>query len=151
MEGGWIPLTFVLDTTALWHPPLTARILEMRSRAVHQVRFVLPAVAYAERRRQLARDRRNVSVWEEDLRRAQIEVEHFGAEEAARLRVDDDDLWERHARDYLVASHVGPGRVAVTYDEGPAWHNVPLIDPDTATDLLASILEGPDWVRSRAP
>lgn len=151
MEGRWLPLTLVLDTSALWHPPLTTRILEMRERTVHQVRFVLPGVAYAERRRQLLRDGRDVGVWDEDLRRARIEVEAFGPTEAARIRAVNDDLWEKHARDYLVAAHVGPGRVAVTYDEGPAWRDVPLIDPETAADFLASILDGPGWVQPRAP
>lgn len=142
-------MTLVLDTSALWHPTLLRRLTEAHGRGL-RVDVVLPAVAYAERYRQLARDARDMLRWQTDLENAGIRVEPFTEAEAERLRGLDDETWRAHARDFLVTAHVhGPDRVAVASDTGEAWHRVPLIDPDAAQDFLERLLDGPGWAAGR--
>lgn len=100
MEGP--ALRILLDTSVFFKP---AAMAELRSR--HED-VVLPAVAFAERARQLRRDGRALDVFLEGLQANHIMVEPFGHDEALRRAqfVTDDSMWKRHSRDALIAGHV---------------------------------------------
>ncbi len=103
-------MRIVLDTNVFFHPPALDQIGGIPHDAV------VPAVAYAERVRQLAR--RGVTVEEFDayLRGNDLVVEPLGPEEASRHppRIHDDAVWARVARDALIAGHVRDGDVLWT-------------------------------------
>ena len=136
-------MILVLDTSALWHRPLVETLISARDGGLHErgeVRALLPAVAFAERFRQLRRDGRDVETWLRRLEDAGIAVEPFGPVEARRLPKVEERLWARHARDYLVAAHLDEGRIAVTADEGPHWSGVVRWHPAQAQRAVASLL-----------
>jgi predicted nucleic acid-binding protein len=96
-------MRIVLDTGVLFEPRA------LRHAVASGLRVILPAVAFAERAR-LVRDAGSVDVLVHWLHRARIDVEPFGASQAIRLAkftLPEAD-WSRHARDALIASHLGP-------------------------------------------
>lgn len=138
-------MKLVLDTSALWHRPLAAALVEAAAEgcfADGRLEAILPATAYAERRRQLTRDGRDVARWVEALRDMGVRVEQFGRDEADRVALSPlaEDEWRRHARDALVAAHVHAGRAAVTEDRGPAWRGVPRMSPGEAAEAVCEMV-----------
>lgn len=133
-------MILVLDTGALWHAPL----LEALGRAhgmgfvPSSIRAILPAVAYAERRRQLLRDGLSTAAWKAILGTAGIEVAPFGEWHGDHLADESasDAVWGRHARDFLIAAHAGEGRWVVTEEDGPAWSRLDVLRPEQAVALL---------------
>lgn len=104
-------MRIVFDTSAFF--------VSAALRAVRDGSFdaVVPAVAFAERARQLASEGRlaprQFLAW---LAANRMPVEPFGAEEALRIAagVRDRALWNRSARDAMIAGHVGPEDVLWT-------------------------------------
>lgn len=103
-------MRIVLDTGVLWRPAA------IRDLATSPHEIVLPAVAFAERLRQLAGQGRPPGPFEALIARMGITVEPFGKTEARRFvpRLTDDDRWRRLARDAMIAGHVGPDDVLWT-------------------------------------
>lgn len=103
-------MRFILDTGVFYHPGT------LREVVAQGVEVVVPAVAFTERARQLRRDGRSV----EDFTRLLLEhafvVEPYGLVQALRraVHVADDRTWARHARDAMIAGHVGPEDVLWT-------------------------------------
>lgn len=97
-------MRIVLDTGVLFRPEA------LRAARSDGRRVVLPAIAYAERHRQLARDGMDTARFEAALAHAGIHVEPFAAPQARALprAARDDAVWRRHARDALVAAHLEP-------------------------------------------
>lgn len=128
-------MRFVLDTNALWHRPLLDALAVANAPArLHEV--VLPAVAYAERLRQIGHDPQRLAVFHAQLDAIGCAVEPFGADEARRVQPMRPADWEDHARDFLVAAHVHSDRIGITADTGPAWRGCTILDPDGATDAV---------------
>lgn len=99
----------VLDTGVLWAPDALERLVAQPADAI------LPAVAFTERARQILQAGRRVQELWDLLHRADIEVEVFRAEHGLRVAARLDDVaWRRHARDALIAGHVGPEDVLWT-------------------------------------
>lgn len=98
-------LRIILDTNTLFRPRLLAQARDS-GRPV-----VLPAVALAERIRQLERDGRHIERFKAMVQAAGIVIEPFDLDEAERVPegARDDRLWLRHARDALIAAHLRPG------------------------------------------
>lgn len=96
-------MRIVLDTGVFYHPAA------LREAARQGLDVVVPVVAFTERARQLARDGRPVGEFLAILEEHGFAVEPLTVREALRLpvRVRDDRLWLRHARDALIAGHVG--------------------------------------------
>lgn len=91
----------VIDTGIFYH----AGALTALAGAKEDV--IVPAVAFAERVRQLRRDGRRVEAFLEALAANHWQVEPLGAAEGLRVPpVTDDRVWRRHARDALIAAHV---------------------------------------------
>lgn len=103
---------------------------------------VLPAVAYAERIRQLRADSLDIERWREGIATAGIAIEPFGEREAERVPAEAGDpaLWRKHARDYLVAAHVEGDREVVTSDRGPAWKGIRVLTPARAAEAIRDLL-----------
>jgi hypothetical protein len=102
----------ILDTGALFQPEWLRLAVE------EGLELVLPVVAFAERRRQLLRDGRDVGRFEGSLAEWGVRIEPLGVEQACRYTgVTDDDAWHELARDALVAAHVG--------DEDVLWTTNP--------------------------
>ena len=96
-------MRIIIDTNILFDP--TA----LRALARSSLPVVLPMVAFAERARHVWRDRRtspgNLAA---AINEMGIDIEPLGMEEAARfVPFLADPLWHRHARDALIAGHVG--------------------------------------------
>lgn len=102
-------MRIVLDSGVLWRPDV------MRSLKDRRITLVLPAVAYAERLRQLTHRSQDVRRFQQALRIANITIEPFGEDEAERVcpRVPEQ-LWPRLARDAMIAGHVRRGDLLVT-------------------------------------
>lgn len=98
-------MRIILDTGVLFRPAALRQTLDEPRVAI------LPAVAYAERCRQLRRDGRDRERLRTLLAFSGITVEAFSEDEAHRLPslTRDDRLWRRHARDALIAAHVREG------------------------------------------
>jgi hypothetical protein len=97
------PMRIVLDTTVFFQ----RRAIDALPDDVRPK--IVPAVAFAERARQLARDRSFDAGHVRQLFEDEgWEIEPFGPDEAARVaaRTTDDRVWDRHARDALIAGHV---------------------------------------------
>lgn len=103
-EGGWLPLRILLDTGALYRPDV------LRAARSERRRVVLPTIAYAERRLQLARDGLDPARLDNLLTQTGVRLEPFSEEHARRLPRGalDDARWQRHARDAMIAAHLGP-------------------------------------------
>lgn len=146
MEGGRIPLILVLDTTALWDRSLLEMLGRASARGLQErgaLEAVLPAVAYAERIRQLRRDGQSERTWMAQLGTSGIRIEAFGREEADRLPEApvDDDAWAGRSRDFLISRHVHGERIAVTEDAGPPWSGLRRLAPGAAAEAIRSLLE----------
>lgn len=99
----------ILDTGVLWNPEAMDRARRMDGVVV------LPAVAFTERARQIAQAGRTVDELWRLVRSAGLLVESFRIEHGLMLAARLDDVtWRRHARDALIAGHVGPGDVLWT-------------------------------------
>jgi predicted nucleic acid-binding protein len=96
-------MRIILDTGAMFHPEVLRRTLQSKAPVV------LPAVAYAERRRQLRAAGRSLDEFSTLLAAALIDVEPFTRAEADRLPHMGDEPWRRMARDALIAAHVQAG------------------------------------------
>ncbi len=95
-------MRIVLDTSALFYP----KALESLA-AIQQV--VLPAVAFLERARQLARqDRMKPLDYRRLIEKQGWGIEPFGADEAVQspAHLLNDGSWKKLARDAMIASHV---------------------------------------------
>lgn len=93
----------VLDTGVFYRRELLEGFL------ASEIEVVVPAVAYAERVRQLRRDGRDVEEFDRALARGNFVVEPFGGEEALRIPALRDREWGEHARDAMIAAHVREG------------------------------------------
>lgn len=103
-------MVVVVDTNILWDTAALARLRDCAQPAV------LPAVALAERARQLLIQGRALDELWGTLHQAGIDVVPMMRDQAIRcgeLRVPDN-LWSRHARDAMIAGHVGPDDVLWT-------------------------------------
>lgn len=98
----------VLDTGAFYRPQ------RLRALQGRQTEVVVPAVAFAERVRQIGRAGGDVERFRLALARARFGVEPFGHAEALRMPRPDDARWSRHARDAMVAAHLRRGDVLWT-------------------------------------
>lgn len=138
-------MKLVLDTAALWHTPLLHALSDACQLGMMEhgdVEAILPAVAYAERLRQLAERGQDLRIWRARLEMMGIRVEPFSESQAEALAhtTVDVTMWKRHARDFLVAAHAAEDRIAVTPDEGPAWEGRRRLTPDAATAELRRML-----------
>jgi predicted nucleic acid-binding protein len=99
-----ILMRIVIDTGVLFHPE-TLRSLARRREAA-----VLPAVAYAERVRQLRQQGRSLQEFNQFLSKFKVIVEPFGPVEAERYasRLPEED-WQDLIRDAFIAGHVEDG------------------------------------------
>lgn len=102
--GGEV-LRIVLDTGVFFSRDIWERL----STRVDEI--VLPAVAYAERARQIHQGGGNLRSFEILLSAFQIEVESFSRAHALRraIHIEDQQWWKANARDAFIAGHVGPG------------------------------------------
>lgn len=142
-------MKLVLDANALWHRPLILALGDAHAAGLMgdgRVEAVLPAIAYAERIRQIQAGNGDVERWRGDLRVAGISIESFGPEEAHRLPDAslDEGAWRRHARDLLVAAHVWGDREVVTSDNGPAWAGIRRTTPAEACRALEALTTDPE-------
>lgn len=103
-------MAIVLDTGVLYHPEVLRRLAELPDD------IVLPAIAYAERGRQILRDGRSLPELDVALAENEIRVEPFDRDAALRyaVHVHDDATWRRTARDALIAGHVGENDILWT-------------------------------------
>ena len=95
----------VLDTGVFFHPAILRRLPE------REEDVVVPAVAMAERVRQLLRDGRNVQAFHDQLSAGDFTPEALQPEAACAIvqGLADDSKWDRLARDAFVAAHLRPG------------------------------------------
>lgn len=138
-------MRLVLDTNALWHPPLVDAISEAKTRGLMddgRLAVILPAIAYAERLRQLRAHARDLGRWREELDDSGVKIEAFGEREAHQLHeaAAEEALWRRHGRDFLIAAHAGVEGEVVTQDQGPAWRGVRTLTPPEAAAAIRDIL-----------
>jgi predicted nucleic acid-binding protein len=100
----------VLDTSALWSKDSLQRL-----QAAEEEDGILPAVAFTERARQIVDAGRSVQELWDVIARSRIMVESFRPEHGLRFAASLDDVtWRRHARDAMIAGHVGPDDVLWT-------------------------------------
>lgn len=102
-------MRILLDTGVLYHPRALDALVE-------DPRFsVLPAIALAERIRQIRRDGRDPEDLLELLEANRILIESFQKREAfAGVLMLDDTAWARLARDAMIAAHLRDGDVLWT-------------------------------------
>jgi hypothetical protein len=102
----------ILDTGVFFRPEALRRLSGMP----HLV--VVPAVAFAERARQLAKRGVGPDAFLDVLDRLGFHVEPFGPEEALRFApgLADDGRWRALARDAMIAGHLRPADLLWTTD-----------------------------------
>ncbi|MFA5860199.1 MAG: type II toxin-antitoxin system VapC family toxin [Candidatus Thermoplasmatota archaeon] len=95
----------VLDTGVFFYPTALER-LRIRGGDV-----VIPAVALAERVRQLRRDGRDEGAFMEAILLADYRPESLSPAAACAIArtIQDDAKWRRLSRDAFIAAHVQPG------------------------------------------
>lgn len=98
----------IIDTGVLFRPALMRELRDGGHSGV------LPAVALAERVRQLRREGRDVDRFLVELEATMTRIEPFGVHETLRTAPLDDATWKRHARDAMIAAHVREGDVLWT-------------------------------------
>lgn len=100
----------VIDTGVFWRPEALEKLAGLRRR------IVLPAVAFAERSRQLVKRGVSVDRFLQVLARMHIQVEDFTVRQARRYAVNvaAEALWLRASRDAMIAGHLEPGDVLWT-------------------------------------
>ena len=98
-------MRIVLDTCALFNPGIWDQLSERHED------IILPAVAFAERARQIHLNGGSVREFEIILSAFQIAVEPFSRSEALRHApaMEDETWWRTNARDAFIAGHVRPG------------------------------------------
>lgn len=138
-------MKLVLDTNALWHPPLWRALDEAHASGLiadGQLDVVVPTLVYAERMRQLRRDGHDLERWKHDLWKTGARLEPFGAEHAENLDESavSETTWRKHSRDLLVAAHVRGDQTAVTDDVGPAWAGKDRVTAARATQLVEELI-----------
>lgn len=100
-------MRIVLDTGVFFRPAALSALLDKV--------VVIPTVVVAERRRQLARDGQDIDRFLHLLESGNFELEPFDAAHALAMpTITDDARWRRHARDAMIAAHVGPDDVLWT-------------------------------------
>lgn len=114
MGQGALPpeVRIVLDTGVFFRPAALRRLAEAPNLVV------VPAMAFAERARQLAKRGVPADDLLRLLDRLAFAVEPFGPEEAARYApaLVDDGRWRSLARDAMIAGHLRAGDVLWTTD-----------------------------------
>lgn len=114
MDEGPLPpeVRAIVDTGVFFKPDALRRLAGLP----HPV--IVPAVAFAERARQLAKRGVPPDAFLETLDRLDFRVEPFGPEEALRFapKLGDDDEWRRLARDAMIAGHLRDADVLWTTD-----------------------------------
>jgi hypothetical protein len=105
-------MRIIIDTGVLWVPQA------LRALAALSFDRILPAVAFAQRSRQIAKAGRSPDELQEILDRCGIQVEALSGARAARFSIGltDDNDWARLARNALIAGHLGPDDVLWTTD-----------------------------------
>ena len=102
----------ILDTGVFFQPEALEALRRLKTSVV------VPAVAYAERIRQLAHRPGAQEGFRDFLREAGWVVEPFAADHADRIIAHlghlDQARWERLARDAMIAGHVEPGDRLIT-------------------------------------
>lgn len=142
---GGLVLNLVLDTNALWNGPLVRGLARAREEGLQrfgELEVVLPAIAFAERARQLAQDDDSMRLFRQLLGDIGAKIEPFGVQEGERLasRKPPRTVWRAHARDLLIAAHVHRDRVAVTGDRGPGWQEVGTLTPPQAVRAVQALI-----------
>jgi predicted nucleic acid-binding protein len=97
-------MRIILDTGTFYHPNAIQEL------ASTDAPIIVPAVAYAERLRQLRKAGQSVPHFEHVLDAGGYTVEPFGRPEALRMQslMLNAEQWRRSSRDALIAAHVGP-------------------------------------------
>lgn len=100
------PEVRIVVDTGVFFRPAALRVLSDMPNPV-----VVPAVAFAERARQVALRGVPADALLDLLDRLDFDVEPFGPEEAQRFAplLTDEARWRAHARDAMVAGHLRPG------------------------------------------
>lgn len=96
-------MRLVIDTGVLFHPAA------LRAIAKYNEDIVLPAIAYAERVRQLRAQGRSVDEFASWLEANGIGVEAFGRTQARRIGIVEKVAWGRIAREAFIATPVETG------------------------------------------
>ena len=138
-------MKLLLDTNALWSRPLREALILSETAGLMadgRLTVAIPAVAYAERIRQLRRDGHDVETWKDQLAELGITVECLCAQQAERLGSYNDEEWARHGRDLLIQAHTRDGAVFVTDDAGTNWAPAPRLTTKRATETVRALLEG---------
>ena len=96
-------MRIIIDTGVLWKPS----IIEELAESGHEL--VVPALAFAERARQVAKHGRDARTLQFLLHTAGIHVEALDADAASRYTTQlvDDEQWKSLGADALIAGHVG--------------------------------------------
>ena len=95
-----ILMRLILDTGVLFHPAA------LRAIAQYREPIILPAIAYAERIRQLRAAGRSTADFDTFLSKSNIVVEAFDRGSAQRVPAIGQELWNKASRDVLIATHV---------------------------------------------
>lgn len=95
-------MRLIIDTGVLWRPDALRALVELPHDRI------LPAVAFAERARQVVTAGRTENELLDLLERSGIQVEPFDRVHASRWAptIKDDAQWARRARDALIAGHL---------------------------------------------
>src|SRR5688500_12430318 len=95
-------MRIIVDTGVFYYPE------KLRELARRITPVILPAVAYAERLRQLMAQRKPAGEFDRLLQRCKMTVEAFGETEARRYVLSlPDQNWRPLVRDAMIAAHVG--------------------------------------------
>lgn len=134
-------MILVLDTNALWDQELVREIAAAQAADRSCIEPILPALAYAERRRQVSADGDKLAAFDAILQRMQPTIEPFTRSEGDRIaqQAPTPDEWAEHARDVLIASHVHGERIGISNDQGPAWQTKRTLTPEQGAQLLQAI------------
>lgn len=103
-------MRIIIDTGVLFYPRALRELAEFPDD------IILPAVAYAERVRQLCAKGHSADEFDLWLQRNSIDVEAFDRVHARRVvpRLTSENAWIRLARDAMIAGHVGSDDVLWT-------------------------------------
>lgn len=105
-------MRLIIDTGVLWRPEALRALVELPHDRI------LPAVAFAERAREIQAAGREPAELVTLLGRCGIQVEPFTEQHALRYAatITDEGKWRILARDALIAGHVGPEDTLWTTD-----------------------------------
>lgn len=138
---GRLGMILVLDTNALWDQGLVREIAAAQATNRSFIEPILPALAYAERRRQVSTDEDKLAAFDVILQGMQPTIEPFTRSEGDRVaqQAPSPDEWAEHARDILLAAHVHGERIGISNDQGPAWRTKRTLTPEQGAQLLRTI------------